>query len=124
VPTAVGEVHTFPLKVPDVAVQVRPFVTPPVAVAVKSSWPGATVWFVGEIGEMATLVGVTTHVVETTLPLESVTVSVYVLAEVNGGVGYELPLRAEVVISELPMPVEPITAVPSEKVGTSITEEL
>jgi len=82
----VGEVHTFPLKVPAVALQVRPLVAPPVAVAAKGIWPGANVWFAGEIGEIAMAVGVTTQVVEKTLPLESVTVSVYVLGEVNGGV--------------------------------------
>jgi hypothetical protein len=124
VPATFGDVHMFPLKVPTLAVQVRPSVAPPVATAVKPTRPGATVCFAGEIGEITTLVGVTTQVVETTLPFESVTVSVYVLAEVNGGVAYETPFAAEVVISELPTPVEPITAVPSEKVGTSITDEL
>jgi hypothetical protein len=124
VPATLGGVHAFPLKVPPLAVQVSPFVAPPVATAVKPVWPGAVVWFDGEIAEIATPVGVTTHVVETTLPLESVTVSVYVLADVNGGVGYDAPLTAEVEISELPTPAEPITAVPSEKVGTSITDEL
>jgi len=82
----VGEVHTFPLKVPAVPLQVRPLVAPPVAVAAKGIWPGANVWFAGEIGEIAMAVGVTTQVVEKTLPLESVTVSVYVLGEVKGGV--------------------------------------
>jgi hypothetical protein len=37
---------------------------------------GATVWFAGEIGVSVTGVGVTTQVVEATLPLESVTVNV------------------------------------------------
>jgi hypothetical protein len=31
---------------------------------------------------------------------------------------------ADVVISELPIPIEPITAVPPENVGTSATDEL
>ena len=119
-----GEVHTFPLKVPAVALQVRPLVAPPVAVAAKVIWPGATVWFAGEIGEIATAPGVTRQVVERTLPLESVTVSVYVLGEVNSGVGYEVPLTAAAVMSELPTPVEPMVAVPPEKVGTSNTDEL
>jgi len=124
VPADVGDVHTLPLKAPAVALHVRLFVAPPVAVAVNGIWPGARVWFAGEIGVIVTCVGVTTHVVETTFPLGSVTVSVYVVAAVNSGVGYELPLTAEVVMSELPTPVEPITAVPPEKVGKSITEEL
>jgi hypothetical protein len=63
-------------------------------------------------------------VVETTFPLESVTVSVYVVLEVSNGVGYDAPLTADVVMSELPTPIEPMTAVPPEKVGNSITEEL
>jgi hypothetical protein len=46
------------------------------------------------------------------------------LAEVNAGVGYEAPLTADAVISELPTPIDPITAVPPEKVGTNITGEL
>jgi hypothetical protein len=46
------------------------------------------------------------------------------VAEVSGGVGYDAPLAAEVVMSELPIPCEPITAVPPEKVGNSYTEEL
>jgi hypothetical protein len=112
------------MKLPAVAVQVRLFVAPPVAVALKAGRPGAMVSFAGVIGVMTTGVGVTRHVVEATLPLESVTVNVYVFAEVNSGVGYDPPLTAEAVISELPTPVDPITAVPSAKVGTSITDEL
>jgi hypothetical protein len=73
------------------------------------------------MGVIVTLVGVTMQVVEATFPLESVTVSVYVLGEVNADVGYEAPLTAEVVMSELPTPVDPMTAVPPEKVGTSDT---
>jgi hypothetical protein len=73
---------------------------------------------------MLTVVGVTTHVVETTSPFELVTVSVYVLVEVSAGVGYDAPVTAEAVISELPTPVEPMTAVPPEKVGTSVTGAL
>ena len=69
-------------------------------------------------------VGVTTQVVETTVFCGLVTVSVYVLAEVKAGVGYEPPLVADAVISELPTPVEPMTAVPPENVGTSITGDL
>jgi hypothetical protein len=46
------------------------------------------------------------------------------LAEVKAGVEYEPPLTADAVISELPTPVEPMTAVPPEKEGTSITGEL
>jgi hypothetical protein len=69
-------------------------------------------------------VGVTRHVVETTVPCGLVTVSVYVLAEVKAGVGYAPPLSADAVISELPTPVEPMTAVPPENEGTSITGEL
>src|SRR5271170_6922535 len=109
-----GGVHTFPLKVPALAVHVTALVAPPLAVAVKGIWAGATVWLAGEIGVSVTGVGVTTHVVETTLPLESVTVSVYVVLDVNGGVGYEPPLTADVVMSELPTPLEPMTAVPPE----------
>jgi hypothetical protein len=41
----------------------------------------------GVIGVIVTLVGVTTHLVETTSPLEPVTVSVYVVPEVSAGVG-------------------------------------
>jgi hypothetical protein len=87
VPTTAGGVHTFPLKLPPLAVQVRPLVTPPEAVALKLICPGATVWFAGEIGVIATLVGVTKHVVDTTFPFASVTVKVYVLADVSAGVG-------------------------------------
>ena len=114
----------MPLKVPVDALQVRWFVMPPVAVAVKLTGPGAKVWLASEIGVIATLVGVTRQVVETTFPFESVTVNVYVLPEVNGGVGYDAPLTAEAVMSELPTPVEPMTAVPPENVGTSITGAL
>jgi hypothetical protein len=73
---------------------------------------------------IVTGVGVTTHVVETTVPCGLVTVSVYVLVEVKAGVGYEPPLTADAVISELPTPVEPMTAVPPENLGISITGEL
>ena len=124
VPTVAGAVHTFPLKVPALAFHVSPFVTPPLAVALKLTCPGATVWFAGVIGVIVTLVGVTTHVVDTTFPFASVTVNVYVFAEVSVGVGYEPPLPAAAVISELPTPVDPITAVPPENVGISITEAL
>src|SRR5882757_1533873 len=119
-----GEVHTLAVKLPALALHIRLFVRPPLAVAVKGSCPGATVWFAGEIGVMVTFVGVTRQVVETTLPFESVTVSVYVFADVNGGVGYDAPLTAEAVMSELPTPFDPMTAVPPEKVGTSITDAL
>jgi hypothetical protein len=54
-------------------------------------------------------------------PLESVTVSVYVFADVSAAVGYDPPLTAFAVISELPTPVDPIVAVPPENVGTSMT---
>ena len=44
---------------------------------------------------------------------------------VRSGVGYELPLTAVAVMSELPTPCDPMTAVFAfEKVGNSITEEL
>jgi hypothetical protein len=46
------------------------------------------------------------------------------LEEVKAGVGYEPPLVAEAVMSELPTPIEPITAVPPENVGSNITGEL
>jgi hypothetical protein len=39
-------------------------------------------------------------------------------------VGYDPPLTADAVISELPTPIEPITPVPPENVGTSVTDEL
>jgi hypothetical protein len=70
------------------------------------------------------LVGVTRHVVDTTFPFASVTVNVYVFAVVSVGVAYEPPLTAAAVISELPTPIDPITAVPPENVGISITEAL
>src|ERR1700689_201385 len=76
VPTTLGEVHTLPLKIPEEALQVSLFVTPPVAVAAKLTSPGAAVRFAGVIGGIATLVGVTMQGVETTFPLESVTVRV------------------------------------------------
>ena len=82
-----GGVQTFPLKVPALALQVMPSVVPPLAVELKDICAGATTWFAGEIGVSVTGVGVTTHVVETTLPMESVTVSVYVVVDVSGGVG-------------------------------------
>jgi hypothetical protein len=69
-------------------------------------------------------VGVMTDVVEATAPPEPVTVSVYVLAEVNAGVRYEAPLTAAGVISELLTPVDPITAVPPEKVGINSVDVL
>jgi hypothetical protein len=46
------------------------------------------------------------------------------LAVVSAGVGYELPLTAEAVMSTLLIPVDPITAVPPEKVGIRVMEEL
>jgi len=64
------------------------------------------------------------QVVETTAPVELVTVSVYVLVAVKAGVGYEEPLTTDAVMSELPTPVEPMTAVPPEKVGTRLTDAL
>ena len=67
-PGDVGEVHTFPLKVPTDALHVSPFVKPPLAVAENVIWPGAVVWFAGTIGVIVTGVGVTTHVVVTTVP--------------------------------------------------------
>jgi hypothetical protein len=73
---------------------------------------------------MVTLVGVTTQKVETTTPFGLVTVSVYVVPAVSAGVAYAPPLTAEAVMSELPTPVEPMTPVPPEKVGTSITVPL
>ena len=76
------------------------------------------------MGVIVTGVGVTTHVVDTTSPLGPVTVSVYVFPAVSAGVAYDPPLTAAVVMSELPTPVDPITAVPFENVGTSITVPL
>jgi hypothetical protein len=46
------------------------------------------------------------------------------LLPVKAGVVYEAPLTAEAAMSELPTPLEPITAVPPEKVATSVTGEL
>ena len=118
-----GEVHTFPAKVPPVAVQVRLLVAPPEAVAVKVCFPGAIVWLAGEMLEIVTLVGVTVQVAEADPPV-LVTDSVYVLVEIRAGVGYELPLTADEVISALPIPADPITAVPPAKVGIRVMEEL
>jgi hypothetical protein len=73
---------------------------------------------------MVTLVGVAVQVADTTVPPVPVTDNVYVLLAVRSGVGYELPLTAEGVISTLPTPVDPITAVPPEKVGIRDTEAL
>jgi hypothetical protein len=65
------------------------------------------------------------QVVETTFPMESVTVKVYVVVDVSTGVGYKPPLTAAPVMSELPTPWEPITAVfAPENVGNRFTEEL
>ena len=75
-PAIVGAVHTLPLNVPAVALHVIPLVVPPLAVALKVIAPGATVCAAGEIGVIATLSGVTRHVVDTTFPCASVTVSV------------------------------------------------
>jgi hypothetical protein len=124
VPTVVGEVHAFPTNVPALAVHFTSFVKPPVAVLENVIAPGACVVFPGVIGVNATTDGVTTHVVETTFPFASVTVSVYVFPAVSAGVGYEVPLTAFAVISELPTPPEPIVAVPPENVGTSTTVAL
>jgi hypothetical protein len=71
--------------------------------------------------DTATLVGVTTTVVVAISPEDPETVSVYVLLAVRAGVGYECPLTAAAVISELPAPEEPITAVPPENVGIRVT---
>jgi hypothetical protein len=87
VPAIRGGVQTFPLNVPALAVQVTASVAPPLAVEVKGVCAGAIVWLAGEIGVNVTGVGVTTHVVETTSPLEFVTVNVYVVVDVNSGVG-------------------------------------
>ena len=119
-----GEVQTLLAKVPPVAVQVRLFVTPPEAVALKVWLPGAIVWLAGEMAEMVTLVGVTVQVAVADVPPVPVTDSVYVLAKVSAGVGYVPPLAADAVISVLPIPVDPITPVPPEKVGIRFTEEL
>jgi hypothetical protein len=47
-----------------------------------------------------------------------------VVAVVSAGVGYELPLTADAVMSALLIPVDPITAGEPEKVGMRVTEEL
>ena len=119
-----GEVHTFPAKVPPVAVHVRLSVAPPEAVAVKICFPGAIVWLAGEMLEIVTLVGVTVQVAEADVPPVPVTDSVYVLVVVSVGVGYELPLTADAVISVLPTPADPMTAVPPANVGIRVMEEL
>jgi hypothetical protein len=121
VPAAFGEVHTFPANVPALAVHVTPLVKPPVAVLENATLPGASVWVPGVIGVNATADGVTRHVVETTFPFESVTVSVYVFPAVSAGVGYDAPLTAFAVMSELPTPADPIVAVPPENVGINMT---
>jgi hypothetical protein len=121
VPTVFGEIHKFPANVPALAVHFTSFVKPPVAVLENVTAPGACVVFAGVIGVSATAEGVTRHVVETTFPFASVTVSVYVFPAINAGVGYDAPLTAFAVMSELPTPFEPIVAVPPENVGTSIT---
>jgi hypothetical protein len=53
-----------------------------------------------------------------------VTDKVYVFVVVSAGVGYELPLTADAVISALPTPADPMTAVPPAKVGVRVMEEL
>jgi hypothetical protein len=73
---------------------------------------------------MVTLVGVAVHVADTTVPPVPVIDKVYVLLAVRFGVGYELPVTADAVISMLPTPVDPMTAVPPEKVGIRDTEAL
>ena len=78
----------------------------------------------GVIGEIVTLVGVTVNVAVAVFPPVPVTVRVYVVAAVSLGVGYVPPLTADEVISELPAPDEPMTAVPPEKVGTSVEDVL
>jgi hypothetical protein len=124
VPAAFGEVHTLPANVPPLAVQVTPFVSPPVSLLENTTWPGPSVCAPGVIAVNATVAGVTMHVVETTCPFESVTVSVYVFAEVSAGVEYDAPLTAFAVMSELPMPLEPIVAVPPTNDGTKRTDAL
>jgi hypothetical protein len=119
-----GEVHMFPENVPAEAVHVTLSVAPPETVAVKACVPGAIVSLAGVMGEIVTLVGVTVQDVEATAPPLPVTDSVYVLAEVSVGVIYELPLTAGVVISVLPTPADPMTAVPPEKVGMRVEVEL
>jgi septal ring-binding cell division protein DamX len=73
--------------------------------------------------EMVTSRGVTVQFVLVTRPEWLVTVNVYVLLPVSAGVTYDCPLIAAAVISELPTPVEPITAVPPSNVATNITGE-
>jgi hypothetical protein len=120
----VGEVQTLLAKVPPVAAHVTVSVAPPVTLAVKACWPGPMVWAAGEILEITTVIGVAVHEVVATLPPVPVTVRVYVLTAVNGRVGYEPPLAAAAVMSELPEPVEPMTAVPPENVGARKIAEL
>ena len=119
-----GDVHTFPAKLPALALQVRALVAPPEAVALKVSFPGAIVGFAGVILEMVTAVGVAVQVVDAVAPPVPVTVKVNVLGAMSSEVGYEPPLIAAAVISTLPAPVDPMTPVPPEKVGTRVTEEL
>ena len=114
----------MPENVPAEAVHVTLSVAPPETVAVKACMPGAIVSLAGVMAEMVTLVGVTVQDVEATAPPPPVTDSVYVLAEVSVGVIYELPLTADVVISVLPTPADPMTAVPLEKVGKRVEVEL
>jgi hypothetical protein len=109
------------VNVPALADHFTPFVSPPVAVLEKVMGPGASVCVPGVIAVRATADGVTTHVVETTFPFASVTVNVYVFADVSAGVGYVAPLDAFAVMSELPTPFEPIVAVPPENVATNET---
>jgi hypothetical protein len=119
-----GEVQTFAANVPPLAVQVKLLVVPPEAVALKVCFPGATVWLAGVMLETVTLVGMTVQVVETVAPPEPVTDKVYVFCEVSAGVVYELPLIADAVISTLPIPADPMTPVPPEKVGIRVAEVL
>ena len=60
----------------------------------------------------------------TVVPPVPVTDKVYVFVVVSAGVGYELPLTADAVISALPTPADPMTAVPPAKVGVRVMEEL
>ena len=76
------------------------------------------------MGEIVTASGTAVQVVKAVAPPVPVTVNVYVLAEVINGVGYELPLTADPVMSELATPVEPMTPVPPEKLGMRLMEEL
>ncbi len=123
-PATTGEVHTLPAKLPPLALHIKLFVTPPLAVAANVTVPGAKIWFAGVIGVIVTGVGVTMQVVDTTSPVGPVTVNVYVLPAVSAGVAYDPPLTADAVISELPTPADPITAVPFENVGTRLTVPL